>query len=295
MAQTCHTMGKIMFPPETNCRFEIDEEDEAALSVIRSSLCEFLGNGGDDNLNSNLYTIQNDVNHFFEKDTISIGVPQSCPPSSSAMEYPLSVDLGPRCIRCGNPCGEDVIYHGNLAFHSCHFNCYECGAPLTVGISLNNEVFCQLCASTVKPQDTTCCICHSPKTSTSIVVEDRCFCRDHFMCAHCGKLLNIASFKRSNIDGNFYCEEHCPNETFLLCAGCKLPITVNSPMSDSKAISAYIGEKSLKFHSHCFNCNICHKSLVTPHKYTVYEEQPICLKCFKNLPKKVQSSIAGKS
>ena len=332
-----------------NCGFDIDEEDEAALSIIRSSITDLLSQSRvcndnflmDSYTNPNLFnqheTPSSQDNTFYSSGTKSdifnnpkispisqqreSERPHSCNSLPNNVNFlsnysfsnlnmnsnppTIPIDFGPRCARCGNPCGDDVIYQGNLAFHSSHFTCKECRTKLKVGILLNNDVYCQSCAAKVTPQSNNCCVCNSPRSSTSIVIGSRCFCKEHFVCAHCGKILDSTSFKRSPIDGNFYCESHCPNEDkFPICAGCGRPIvTKNSPSQASSSISSFYPSSKVicaslcgtkaKFHSECFNCYICNKSLVDLPKYTVYKERPICVNCFKQLPREVQTSIAS--
>lgn len=347
MAQTYYTSSGSFHIPDMNCRFDIDEEDEAALSIIRSSITDLLSNNSE--CMDNILTDQHaDAIFFSQHESISpqTNIFHSCgtksnifdeskinplpqqkdserPRSSNSLpnnfnytpHYSFShmntntptlpVDFGPRCTRCGNPCGDDVIYQGNLAFHSAHFTCKECRKNLKVGILLNNDVYCQSCAAKVTPQSNNCCVCNSPRPSASVVIGGRCFCKEHFVCACCGKILDPTSYKRSPIDGNFYCESHCPKEdTFPMCAGCGRPIvTKNSPSQayssissfypSSKVICASICGSKVKFHSECFNCYICNKSLVDLPKYTVYDGRPICVNCFKQLPREVQTSIAS--
>lgn len=338
MAQTYYTSSGSFHIPDMNCRFDIDEEDEAALSIIRSSITGLLSQNNDsiDNIlmnpheNMNLFnhettSLQTDAYYINNNSKTSPFLqqkeserPHSCNSLPNNLNFSSNyymnsdfnsstkpADFGPRCTRCGNPCGDDVIYQGNLAFHSAHFTCKECRTKLKVGILLNNDVYCQSCASKITPQSNNCCICNSPRSTTSIVIGGRCFCKEHFVCASCGKILDSSSFKHSQIDGNFYCESHYPKEDiFPICAGCGRPIitknslskassTISSFYPSSKVICASLCGTKAKFHSECFNCYICNKSLVELPKYTVYGGRPICVTCFKQLPKDVQASIAS--
>ena len=236
--------------------YDIDEEDENALSIIRSSITDILSNGGQ---SQNLDHWNDGINYS---------------------QHIKQISVGPRCNRCGNPCGDDVIYQGNLAFHTCHFTCRNCNEPLKVAISVNNEIYCQKCASQVLPQSNCCCICNAPRNKSSVIAGGRCYCKEHFRCATCNKILDIASFRQYN--GHFYCQEHCPDEFLPICAGCSRQII------GSKVICACSNNK---YHPECFNCIKCGKSLVDQ-KYTQYEGNPICVSCFKQLPKGIKTYIA---
>lgn len=116
--------------------------------------------------------------------------------------------FGPRCTRCGNPCGDDVVYCGSLAFHKRHFKCRKCGQAMQVPITINGDVYCQNCSKIVRPKQNTCCVCHQIADDRSICVAGKCFCLDHFRCAKCNALLSPANFRQRQ--GKFYCPNHVP-------------------------------------------------------------------------------------
>ncbi|OHS99731.1 hypothetical protein TRFO_33812 [Tritrichomonas foetus] len=272
MTEACYPNITPFLPPCDNSFYEIDEEDEAALNVIRSSISDLLTIS---NATSSSYDGA-DSSPLFNYNSSLFDVPIQSP----IVQQSNLISIGPRCSRCGNPCGEDAIYQGNLAFHARHFTCRECGKALKVAISVNNEIYCQVCAKKVAPQSNCCYICNTPRSQSSIIAAGRCYCREHFRCATCNQILDIASFKQFN--GHFYCEEHCPTDQLPICAGC------NRQILSSKIICACSNNK---FHQECFNCVKCQKNLVDQ-KYTVYNERPICVNCFKHLPKEVKTAIA---
>ena len=184
--------------------------------------------------------------------------------------------FGPRCHRCGNPCGDDVVYHGSLAFHRCHFTCRRCRSALRVPISVNGDVYCQSCAPHVEPGSHVCCVCQQPRNSESIVVAGRCFCPQHFTCRACGVVLDPETFGQRG--GEFFCPEHVPD--MAVCAACGMEV-------NSRRVIA----NGCSYHADCFCCSMCGTNLVDQ-KYTTYDGRPICVRCFKGLPKGVQAGIA---
>ena len=55
-------------------------------------------------------------------------------------------NIGPRCHRCGNPCGNDALFFGQHAYHSKHLTCYRCNTKLKMPIIIENEIYCHSCS-----------------------------------------------------------------------------------------------------------------------------------------------------
>ena len=121
------------------------------------------------------------------------------------------VSFGPRCARCGNPCGDDVVYVGSLAFHKRHLKCRKCGKRMQVPIIINGDIYCQNCSKLVKPRQNTCEICHQIVDETGVSVGGKSYCADHFRCATCNCRLSISNYKQKG--GKFYCPQHVPPST----------------------------------------------------------------------------------
>ena len=64
------------------------------------------------------------------------------------------LSFGPRCTRCGMPCGCDTIYFGSMAFHKKHFNCKICGSSIDFPIVIDNDICCQKCLAKIKKEST---------------------------------------------------------------------------------------------------------------------------------------------
>ena len=69
------------------------------------------------------------------------------------LSEPLS--FGPRCARCGMPCGNDAIYFGTLTFHKRQFNCKICGSSLDFPIVINDDLYCKSCVTKMKKKGNT--------------------------------------------------------------------------------------------------------------------------------------------
>lgn len=199
--------------------------------------------------------------------------------SISDESWAAFASFGPRCNRCGNPCGDDVVYHGSMAFHRRHFTCKGCNSTLIVPIAINNELYCQSCAPHVQPESHSCCVCHQPRNPASVIAAGRCFCREHFKCKTCGSILDLDTFRQRG--GDFFCREHVPNPPAShICAKCHREVTERKVIVFGKT-----------YHPDCFSCAQCLAPL-DHKKYTTYQDKPICIDCFNNLPKSVQAGLA---
>lgn len=236
-----------MIPSVSYSATPMEPEDEEVLKIIRS-----LGNGNiPDCQNSEITTLP--YENF----------------------QPLA-SFGPRCTRCGNPCGNDVYYHGPLPFHKRHFVCKRCNGALHVPITVNGDVYCQNCARSIKPKPPTCCKCHAPVADKSVIVAGKCFCQDHFRCAFCNNILNANNFIQRA--GKFYCPDHIPEPTKAACSVCNLPIEGSS-----------VDKNGILMHPECFRCSICHQNL--DHlPCSFIKNKPYCLSCAD----KAQASVRSK-
>lgn len=189
--------------------------------------------------------------------------------------------FGPRCNRCGNPCGNDVIFCENLAYHKRHFTCKKCKSRLSEAIPISGEIYCKNCAPTVKPSAHCCFVCGAPRTENSIVVAGHVFCHHHFRCSTCQTPLDINNFTQRQ--GRFYCPQHVPVRPALICEKCKREIP-------SKAIHC-MGHY---YHSECFRCVVCDASLAGK-EYTTTGNGPLCTNCFNKLPKTTKLAVARKN
>lgn len=111
-----------------------------------------------------------------------------------------TVSLGPRCSRCHNPCGDDVVFYESLAFHRRHFRCRQCGGPLTEPKIILEDLYCGRCAAQFKDNETnpiednqdTRVICETCKEIINgkvISVFGAHFHPDCFLCFRCHKKL----------------------------------------------------------------------------------------------------------
>ena len=190
---------------------------------------------------------------------------------SSDESWASIATFGPRCNRCGNPCGTDVIYCENLAFHKRHFTCKLCKTVLDSPIPINGEIYCQNCSESIKPSSHCCYICGAQRTPASIFVAGHAFCPNHFKCYTCQTPLNINNFTQRQ--GHFYCPKHVPVRPVLQCAKCGTEI----PSKAIHALGAF-------YHPECFICCSCGSNLASK-QYVTTEGHPICTSCFKKLPK----------
>ena len=155
----------------------IDEDDEEVLRIVRS--CSF--------------------DNQFENESL-----ESEPPQNNS--WSSFTHFGPRCNRCGNPCGEDAIYHGSMAFHKDHFTCYKCGSMIKIPVFVNGEMYCKRCGKDIQPKSYTCFVCGAPRNMESVIIDEKCYCKKHFQCSICGCILNKNEYVVK--DNNFYCSEH---------------------------------------------------------------------------------------
>ena len=204
--------------------------------------------------------------------------------SSSHMETWASFQsYGPRCQRCGNPCGDDVVYFESVAFHKRHFTCRRCNQPLTQPVLIGGDVFCSTCAqreSTVGQQtaDTGCVVCHAPYGPESVLIAGKCYCKNHILCTVCHKKLGTDEFRVRA--GQIYCLEHTPTHSPLLCAQCGGEITEKSVLA--------MGQR---YHPQCFYCQLCNNNLANK-PFAVWKGRPLCQACFKKLPKHIRVAIS---
>ncbi|EAY15089.1 LIM domain containing protein [Trichomonas vaginalis G3] len=189
----------------------------------------------------------------------------SAPTDTAADSYTPLASFGPRCTRCGNPCGNDVYYHGPLPFHKKHFVCKRCGGPLHVPITINNDVYCQNCARMVKPKAPICHQCNGQLTDKPVIVAGKCFCEEHFTCAKCGQVLQQNNFVQRS--GKFYCPNHAPESPKSVCCVCKLQVEGQN-----------IVRNGLVFHPECFVCTGCRQNLAHV-PYSFIRNKPYCLSC----------------
>ena len=113
---------------------------------------------------------------------------ESEPPQNNS--WSSFTHFGPRCNRCGNPCGEDAIYHGSMAFHKDHFTCYKCGSMIKIPVFVNGEMYCKRCGKDIQPKSYTCFVCGAPRNMESVIIDEKCYCKKHFQCSICGCILN---------------------------------------------------------------------------------------------------------
>ncbi|KAH0792696.1 LIM-type zinc finger-containing protein [Histomonas meleagridis] len=228
----------------------MDEEDEEVIRIIRS--------GSFDSMNQPVDS-------------------QSCNDVWASI-----ASFGPRCNRCGNPCGDDVVYHGSLAFHRRHFTCKQCGVPIQIPTCINGEIYCKECAKNIKPLSHRCFVCNAPRNPLSIVAAGKCFCPNHFLCALCGCKLNQNTYIQRG--GQFYCREHAPiAPQFPICDKC------HKEIREKRVINAF----RKNFHPACFSCSMCNQNLADQKYISGYHEKPICVHCFKSLPKEEQALVAN--
>lgn len=200
---------------------------------------------------------------------------------SSTESWASFQSFGPRCQRCGNPCGDDVVYFENLTYHKRHFTCKKCNQPLVEPVLIGNEVYCLICSQgdspLPSPEDQGCNICRKPFCETSVIVAGKCYCKDHFRCATCHKPLTIDNYRQRK--GHIYCVEHAPQRPFVHCSECGGEIT-------DKSINA-LGQN---FHPSCFCCVLCKENLANK-VFTAWKNKPLCQECFKKLPNHVKIAI----
>lgn len=185
--------------------------------------------------------------------------------------------FGPRCTRCGNPCGDDVIFHGAMAFHRAHFTCHKCGSLIRIPTLIDGEIYCRCCGRSVRPRARACCVCGAAKNRDSVFAGGRCFCRQHFVCALCGAALTEGEFVAT--ESGVYCHAHSAAAPARpKCFKCGAEIT-------GKRI---VAAANRQFHPECFCCALCDRAL-SEHQYMDIGEQQVCTRCFAALPKSVQN------
>lgn len=228
------TRGSLSHFTNTMPMMPMEPEDEEVLRIIRS-----IGEFDDDLMDSEM----------------------SCQMESWAS----IVSFGPRCTRCGNPCGDDVYLHGTMPFHKRHFTCRNCNGPMVIPITINGDVYCQQCASFIQPKAKICHVCKAPADKNSIFAAGKCFCPNHFRCSKCNRLLSPTNFLQRA--GKFYCPEHAPDKPVQVCFSCNREIDTE-PITGADQI----------FHPECFVCSKCHADLKNK-PYTLTDQKLLCESC----------------
>ena len=166
-------------------------------------------------------------------------------------------------------------------WHKEHFTCEMCDTPLQ-GKKYSSEggVSCQDCYNRHKAQQ--CSHCHRPivlgdkkirSDSGDLVFHEKCF-----VCSKCGVSMmtkkQFISLKDILCSG---CVETAPITTptvtpIAQCSACKEGIT---------PYSKYLQLESRSWHTQCFSCISCRKSLIEE-EFQDYDSNLMCMDCFVN-------------
>ncbi|XP_003741636.1 PDZ and LIM domain protein Zasp [Galendromus occidentalis] len=158
----------------------------------------------------------------------------------------------PVCATCGAPIRGPFVSAVGKTWCPSHFVCangtcrrdlIDCGF-----VEENNHLYCERCFENYMAP--TCSKCHQRIKGDCLNAIDRPWHPQCFTCAHCHRPFGNNSFYLE--DGLPYCERDW-NELFTSkCFGCGFPI---------EAGDRWVEALSNNYHSTCFKCSVCHKTL----------------------------------
>eukprot|EP01106_Pelomyxa_sp_JSP_P014863 TRINITY_DN4887_c0_g1_i6.p1 TRINITY_DN4887_c0_g1~~TRINITY_DN4887_c0_g1_i6.p1 ORF type:complete len:232 (+),score=83.99 TRINITY_DN4887_c0_g1_i6:474-1169(+) len=184
------------------------------------------------------------------------------------------------CAKCKKPITGKFLTINGQHVHAEHYRCEECGSDFTGGNfqEFEGHFFCSTCYA--KRLTTSCTRCGKPIPGRRINALNSVWHPECFCCVVCNEVLSSLEFKSH--DGQPYCTLHWKQRHGKLCHKCQ---------KDASAGSFEIFGKI--YHPQCFECHGCSVNLYQKKLYD-FEGTPMCPKCFKKLPKEVQTKIVEK-
>lgn len=153
------------------------------------------------------------------------------------------------------------------AYHTDHFLCGHCKAPLTPNSAFNSfgGWWCQSCYE--QHAAPTCSVCRGPIVDKCVYSEGVPFHIEHFSCKFCDK--PIVSDKWYRFDNARYCSLHYGP----LCGGCSQPIR--------ETRLHFVGKD---WHPECFQCRYCRMPLAQQPGFRDFRAEPYCQSHYQVCP-----------
>ncbi|XP_059911833.1 four and a half LIM domains protein 1-like [Gadus macrocephalus] len=176
------------------------------------------------------------------------------------------------CVACRKPIAVDSkeLSHKGRSWHESCFRCASCYKPLAKEPfnTKDQRILCGKCNSTEDAPRCHGCYKAITAGTESVEYKGNSWHNECFTCYQCKRPIGSQSFLTKGSD--VYCTP-CHEKKFAKqCVACKQPIT-----------SAGITYKEEPWHSHCFVCSACSKTLAGTSFYP-HEGKNFCLGCFKS-------------
>ncbi|KAE8602864.1 hypothetical protein XENTR_v10014156 [Xenopus tropicalis] len=182
-----------------------------------------------------------------------------------------STEYSSKCFGCRAtimPGSRKMEYNGSNWHETC-FVCQSCREP--VGnkpfIPKESKIYCMPCYE--KQFANQCKSCRKAITKGGLSFQEQQWHRECFVCTSCKK--NLVGEKSTSRDESPYCVDCFDNLYAKKCAACAKPIT-------GQGGAKYISFEDRQWHSDCFTCAKCSKSLVGE-KFHTNEDDVLCPSC----------------
>ncbi|XP_071314610.1 four and a half LIM domains protein 1a isoform X1 [Trachinotus anak] len=176
------------------------------------------------------------------------------------------------CAECKRPIGADSkeLHHKNRHWHEDCFRCAKCYKPLAsepFSARDDGKIMCGKCGS--REDGNRCQACYKVVMpgSKNVEYKKKVWHEECFTCFECKQPIRTQSFLAKGDD--IYCAS-CNDKKFSKqCFHCKQAIT-----------SGGISYQDQPWHSECFVCRTCRKSLAGT-RFTSHENNVYCVDCYK--------------
>ncbi|CAF4108003.1 unnamed protein product [Rotaria sordida] len=196
---------------------------------------------------------------------------QSIGDSGFLVDQPVSY-----CSKCTSSIDQShqsIIRFNNRLYHN---NCFTCGiCHKNLNNSTNTKIAVDnnepVCAQCKLANARMCYVCQKPiLTDGSITFDTNTYHDDCFRCCQCQKLL-IDETKLAKHNSKPCCITCYDKQFAPQCSQCLKPISTGKIVTcDTK-----------KYHSDCFRCGQCNKSLVDEKDLYEYNSKPCCFQCYE--------------
>ena len=183
------------------------------------------------------------------------------------------------CAKCKLPIFGEFLFINGQYIHPEHYLCNLCGCEFTGGKchSYMDNYYCGECFR--KMLAGVCYACQKPIVDVSKQAVGRVYHLKCFVCTHCK--VPIAESKFWIHDGNPFCTTHYGMLYCDPCNKCGQAVLEHGCTMWGKT-----------WHQECLLCHSCERPLGKD--FINWEQKPLCLPCFKKLPKKTQKKIDEK-
>jgi len=180
------------------------------------------------------------------------------------------------CATCNTPIEGNYLLIKGKYMHPRHFRCEDCGIEFKGGDchEFEGDMYCKVHYEILLLKK--CAKCGKPIKGRSLTAINKNWHPEHFTCHICNELLTEKFFAHEGLP---YCAPHYTQLFGEACDHCHDPIIGQGQKFLNKA-----------YHMNHFMCNTC-KKILKPGDFTSWDEKPMCMKCYNELPHYLRASV----